>query len=71
VRGGHAGKSETKGRRSIKLFVPLASNYPELTSKELWPHLFAQLDELGLSPEEVPYGSGSAKSAYACEHLER
>jgi hypothetical protein len=42
----------------------LALNSPELTAKELWPRCFAQLDELGLSPKEIPCGSGSRKSAY-------
>jgi hypothetical protein len=58
------GKVGDDGKTLNQVIGALALNHPELTAKELWPRCFAQLDELGLSPEEIPYGSGLRKSAY-------
>lgn len=58
------GKVGDEGQTLNQMIGALALNSPELTAKELWPRCFAQLDELGLSPKEIPYGSGSRKSAY-------
>ncbi len=59
------GKVGDEGQTLNQVIAALALKYPELTAKELWCHFFAKLDELGLSPEEIPYGPGSTKSAYA------
>jgi len=58
------GKVGDEGQTLNQVIGALALNHPELTAKELWPHCFAQLDELGLCPKEIPYGSGLRKSAY-------
>jgi hypothetical protein len=59
------GKVGDEGQTLNQVIGALALHYPELTAKELWSPFFAKLDELGCSPEEIPYGPGTTKSAYA------
>jgi hypothetical protein len=37
--------------------LAVSREYRDLTARELWPHLHAKLDELALSPKEIPDGS--------------
>lgn len=46
----------------IAVLVPRAEL--ELSAKQIWPRLYAKLDELGLEPQEVPHPSGLERSAY-------
>ena len=52
----HSNAQSKKARlpRSIirEIKENLASQYPDCTAKELWPRLFAELEEIGLAPEE-------------------
>lgn len=51
-------KKKAQKPRSIipEIKEDLVRNYPDYTAKELWPHLYAELRERGLDPEETDAG---------------
>jgi hypothetical protein len=74
---GYRGKQADKAKRprgkigaegetlsSIICDLALLPQYQDESGKELWPHLFAELDALGLKPVEVDHPSDPKKSKY-------
>lgn len=60
------GKITDDGRTLAQIIKTLALNpdHRDLRAKELWGHLFAELDRLKLAPEEVPHPTSLEKCFY-------
>lgn len=58
------GKIGDGGETLNEIIVNLADQHNNEMPREIWPHLFSKLQELGVNPSEVPYATDSKKRKY-------